>query len=57
MNFMHFNMITINASDIQMGRKKKKKNQTARVGIIRHTNQDRFEDSWEITKDRMTQSV
>lgn len=36
---------------------KKKKNQTARVGIIRHTNQDRFEDSWEITKDRMTQSV
>lgn len=39
------------------GEKKKKKNQTARVGIIRHTNQDRFEDSWEITKDRMTQSV
>lgn len=25
MNFMHFNMITINASDIQMGGKKKKK--------------------------------
>lgn len=39
------------------GAEKKKKNQTARVGIIRHTNQDRFEDSWEITKDRMTQSV
>lgn len=31
--------------------------QTARVVIIRHTGQDRFERSREITKDRMTQSV